>query len=375
MRPFLPILPFLAKYPFLKVSALFLEQEYGGVEEIIKSDDRITSEGRRLGIEIVESVLKGKDLDLDEVKGIRERFLCDVCDVKECRLKGEGYEYLKYCDYPDRRENYYSYLNLAKKYTVAYIVSKMAISKLTEASRKRFAIRMARVYREMLEKEDVGFLKFLAGDLGIRVRVESETFKVHFLDYLKAAVRIRDDRWKLVNRYVREGYVWLRKREFVRVAEEYIRDRIGERVDVNVDIGWSFREERSPDLKDIGIDVSCYPPCIKRIISDLRSGLNVPHSARFALAAFMLNIGMKVDDVVEVFRTAPDFDEEKTRYQVEHIAGMRGKREEYTCPSCSTMRSYGNCFKDSTCEGVNHPVLYYKRCVRRKRRKESSPQK
>ncbi len=57
---------------------------------------------------------------------------------------------------------------------------------------------------------------------------------------------------------------------------------------------------------------------------------------------------------------APDFREDLTRYQVEHITGAGGT--EYTSPSCKTMITYGNCYgKDKFCEFVSHPLTYYRR--------------
>jgi DNA primase large subunit len=120
-------------------------------------------------------------------------------------------------------------------------------------------------------------------------------------------------------------------------------------------------------------DPSSFPPCIAAILSNLRDGVNVPHTARFAVTAFLLNIGLTEDEIIEIYKNAPDFDEERTRYQVEHIAGNKGNVR-YTAPSCDTMRTYGNCIKplqglrgrgaephsDDVCEKITHPLSYYK---------------
>ena len=102
-----------------------------------------------------------------------------------------------------------------------------------------------------------------------------------------------------------------------------------------------------------------FPPCIVHILSNAQGGINLAHSARFALTSFLLNIGMSVDQVVMLFNVSPDFNEEKTRYQVEHIAGSTGTT--YKPPSCSTLITYGNCYgKDQLCRTINHPLNYYK---------------
>ena len=91
-------------------------------------------------------------------------------------------------------------------------------------------------------------------------------------------------------------------------------------------------------------------------------GTNLAHTARFALVSFLLQINMSPDQVIALFNTSPDFDEEQTRYQVEHIAGSTGTQ--YKPPSCATMTTYGNCpGEDELCRRVGHPLSYYERKV------------
>ncbi len=92
------------------------------------------------------------------------------------------------------------------------------------------------------------------------------------------------------------------------------------------------KRESEKFTMDLGeVDLDCLPPCMKEILSELQRGMNIPHTARFAITSFLLNIGMTADEIIALFKSAPDFDEEKTRYQVEHIAG-RGAREPNTPP-------------------------------------------
>ncbi|MCL2549833.1 MAG: DNA primase regulatory subunit PriL, partial [Methanimicrococcus sp.] len=98
-----------------------------------------------------------------------------------------------------------------------------------------------------------------------------------------------------------------------------------------------------------------FPPCINKALSNVREGINLAHSMRFAMVSFLSNIGMSADDIVNVFNVSPDFSEEKTRYQVEHIAG-----NQYKTPSCATMQTYGNCTgQNNMCSKIRHPLSYY----------------
>jgi DNA primase large subunit len=102
---------------------------------------------------------------------------------------------------------------------------------------------------------------------------------------------------------------------------------------------------------------SAFPPCIKKMLEQVAANVNLAHSARFALVSFLIQINMSVDQIVGLFNTSPDFDPEKTRYQVEHIAGSSGTK--YKPPSCATMATYGNCpGEDELCRRIRHPLGY-----------------
>ncbi len=71
---------------------------------------------------------------------------------------------------------------------------------------------------------------------------------------------------------------------------------------------------------------------------------------------------MNTEDIMKLYASAPDFDEKKTRYQVEHITG-RISGVQYTPPECSTMKSYNICFDaDDLCrrDWMKHPLTYYR---------------
>jgi DNA primase large subunit len=86
---------------------------------------------------------------------------------------------------------------------------------------------------------------------------------------------------------------------------------------------------------------------------------------RFAMAAFLLNIGTDEEELLKMFKSFTDFDDRIARYQVEHIAGKRGSRRKYTAPNCGTMRTHGLCINpDELCATITHPLSYYRRKAR-----------
>jgi len=198
----------------------------------------------------------------------------------------------------------------------------------------------------------------------------SYDFKIRIADYLKRAVAIGEPSWKLINRPVKNGWVYLNRKDAIRLLREDIRSLIFER------LSRLPRPKLSGELKSVVErlrttiplpprqprlmrEPSEYPPCVTHALKDLQNGANVPHHGRFLIATYLLKIGKTVDDVVSLFPRAPDFNEKVTRYQVEHIGGLRGGRVQYTPPSCRTLQARGLCYKDEIkCYNIRNPLQY-----------------
>ncbi len=210
-------------------------------------------------------------------------------------------------------------------------------------------------------------------------------FELYFSDYLRNAAAFREPKWKLVNRLMREGYVLLTKPEAARLLQEEVKRRVGDLVSehkrLNLPEPLRDRAERLRRLyeenrsKITGGDMpaelimDALPPCIQHAYEGLVAGRRLGHMERFALTSFLINAGMGVDEIVKLFVSVTDFDEEFTRYQIEHIAGLRGSRTRYTPPTCSTLRTHGICYNpDGLCKRVKHPLNYYRIKVRQRQR-------
>lgn len=75
----------------------------------------------------------------------------------------------------------------------------------------------------------------------------------------------------------------------------------------------------------------------------LQTGEEVSHFENFAVASYLLNKGRSIEEVLELFKNRSDFNEKIARYQVEHIAGLRGSKTKYRPPSCEKFRVLGLC--------------------------------
>ncbi|RLI09073.1 DNA primase regulatory subunit PriL, partial [Candidatus Bathyarchaeota archaeon] len=250
---------------------------------------------------------------------------------------------------------------------------------------KRYALAEARRAEELLSSEPPDKVMLIAGDLGwsirqVEVRVGDVLyeFSLGLIDYLRNASGMKDKKWKLVNRLVLHGEVLITRPEAARLLAEEVRRRVEELIrrssgklkgppGVLAPYLERVREamselelEGAPRLEEAGeVIFEAFPPCMKAIYGALTEKKHVPHVGRFAFTAFLLHVGMGVDEVVDLFRQVSDFSERITRYQVEHIAGERGGKTRYTPPSCSTMRSYGLCVgADELCRKIRHPLSY-----------------
>lgn len=217
-------------------------------------------------------------------------------------------------------------------------------------------------------------LKRIFSDLfALDVMQEDSRFKVKVSEYLKRAAYFHDDHWKLVNRIVHNGYVYLDPDETVRLIRDELSLLIYDRINkmevrqLPDSIKKKVDELRSKVAKHIEfrsyVVTTKYPPCIQHILQSLSKGENPPHSARFLLATYMLSIGKSVDEVSAFFEAAPDYNERVTRYQVEHLAGIRGSRTKYTCPSCDKAASQNLCYRTEECNGIINPVQFGRRKV------------
>lgn len=96
------------------------------------------------------------------------------------------------------------------------------------------------------------------------------------------------------------------------------------------------RRERHILIKDAFLKshINSVRPCIANALSKP----NLLHKMRLACAIEYLASGLSINEVVALFHSQNDFNEAKTRYQVEHA-----QRSGYKPRKCSTIESYGFC--------------------------------
>jgi DNA primase large subunit len=221
--------------------------------------------------------------------------------------------------------------------------------------------------RRVLEHLRVSFHELDDGRIGL-----------HYTDYLKIASLIGDKNWALVWQDVDKGTVRLTREKAFRVLEEAYRFELNRELPLALSeplfvavqsdatkLAELVREARARFEGTGGVlDEASFPPCIKHLMEMTGKSENVPHMGRFTMVAFLHTIGYDKEGLISLFSRWPDFNIQKSMYQIQHIIGETSSTE-YTPPMCSTMKTYGICYNpDKLCQTINHPLNYYRKRLR-----------
>ncbi len=240
---------------------------------------------------------------------------------------------------------------------------------------KRFALAEARRAEKYLEKDLANISDESKKQLAIRViddlfSVQIEKIDDYFVipvsDYLKHSINFHEREWKLINRYVEDGQVFLTPHETVRLIRKelgtYINSKIVNAKTPTMIPGFEDSVNKlvmlSKKFTTFTVTTGEYPPCIKHAIEILEKGENLPHSGRFMLATFLLSKGQSVQQIAPLFKNAPDYNERVTLYQLNHLSGTSGNGTQYSCPSCEKLKTQSLCFATSECDSIITPLQF-----------------
>jgi len=326
----------IAKYPFLKAATRYIKMPDLKIEDLTSPD--------------LEEVLKRAEEKVEEA----------ILYARVSRkLKNEDVE--------------------ISSYPVAIVLATATGSSFIK---KRYALAEGKqAYEDLKDEPKEKILEFAKNfDWKFRLNENYEIpfeFVLSFTDYLRNTTHLRGKKWKLVNRLLSDGNVYLTRNETARLLSEEIRKHVEKRLEVKElpkfppKIMEAAEKIKKLSVEKIGkaemegfpktIIQTAFPPCIKALYQAASTGRHLSHIGRFTLTSFLVNIGMPSENVVELFKSFSDFNERMTRYQVEHIAGERGSRTRYIPPKCDTLKTHGVCTNpEELCQRVHHPLAYYR---------------
>ncbi len=251
--------------------------------------------------------------------------------------------------------------------------------------RKRYALAEAKQAAEDLANEkDKERVAAVAEQFGWKLSLSPKQsplphdFALHFADYVRNITHLQTDKkWKLINRIIVNGTVYLNQGDIARLLEEEIRKDIEKRLESTMlsklppPIVEAAERLKKLAAERVGaaemegfprtVLKEAFPPCINTLYEAASKSHHLSHMGRFTLTSFLVTVGMAPEEVAEVFKTFSDYNARLTHYQVEHIAGERGSGTRYTPPSCSTLQTHGVCTNsDSLCRRIHHPLAYYR---------------
>lgn len=215
------------------------------------------------------------------------------------------------------------------------------------------------------------------------------SWKIKWHDFISVSSQIMDENWKLINNNIENGWVFLKSTQTKRLLAEKVRKTITEKAKLPPTRIPEEIEDRIKEIKGSIKDIKdsfqqssisitseerseAYPPCINNIINKTKNGINLSHFERLVLVFFLINIDFTVDEVLNIFKLQPDFNEERAKYYIEHAAGKVGGRTRYKSYNCVKIQSFqGICKKEEDPRGwctslekgkhIKNPLVYFNR--------------
>lgn len=338
----------LAKYPFLPEAGRYIEENGPALEDLLH--DRVYAAARARGRARVVSALEEAVVPPRKIESQRD----------------------------------------ALEELLSYVYARILVSAMDDAYIvRRHALAEAVRVKEALENDEPIALANAAEALGLGFGAMNDGLRAHFTEFLRFAVHLKDVEWKLVSQPLSRGFIDMDKKTASRLLQEALRRRIESELpkELSEEVVKDLVDDLAPlreaarvrkekfQAEGFGVvDLQLMPPCMQHILGQLQHGENVAHSGRFAVTSFLNTIGMSADEIMKLFSQAPDFREDLTRYQVEHITGVTSGTA-YSPPSCQAMQTFGICYnQDDLCRErkkddtprVSHPLHYYRYLAWRK---------
>jgi DNA primase large subunit len=325
-----------AKYPFLNEASKFLSESH---------------------------------LDLDEFNRPEMEYIIDrAANRVEVEMQGKLYKNLE--KHEIEVLTFLAALLIVKLTNVEQILKKHSLFEAMRA--EAFLIQDFRNERDE-QKKHLLLFEIFKGLFKVDVDLDpnnAQIFRMKVTDYLARSSHFHEDGWKIVNRTLHHGYVYLDADEIVRVVRNELSNLIYQKIRAMPlsNVPQPILEKANylalkfkPIYEYKHYGNTDYPPCIEHALELMSKGENLPHTARLMLATYMLSIGNDVDYIVALFRSAPDFNEKITRYQIEHLAGLTGGQTRYKVPSCSKLNSEDLCFRTLDCGEILNPLKFRRR--------------
>lgn len=234
----------------------------------------------------------------------------------------------------------------ASRVIVACMANRLVSSRMAVGEAKRTSS-----YLRSAGDQSKGYVEKVAGELGLHFTKDGQSYLLPVWEYLLNTPRSID--YKLTARELSGGNVKVSAHQRLRIIEEAVRKKVESAPlpklkewppEVKEACSRLFKLLPQEEIAPSSIASEDFPPCVRKLLEDLRTSVNVPHNARYAIAIYLIKAGLPDEQIVKLFQNAPDFSAETTSYQVKYI-----RQKGYSMPSCSTMDTWGICIADCRC--------------------------
>jgi len=269
----------MSRYPFFEDSKKYIKKEGPSIDELL--NDRMWGMVR----------IRGKERVLEAVEN------------REVKIKNMSEE----IDYEIE--------------LFSYPVSRILVSCVAEPYLvRRYCLGEANRMHQELSKESGANLLKISKEIGIEKIEELDRgkydFKMYFVDFLENTNNLKAKEWKLINQDVRNGYVYLDKKKYIRILKERIYEMISKGLPrpINDTLTSRFEseikeikhllEETKSDIEEVDmgkVEFDLFPPCIQKLISLQNEGENLSHEARFAVTSFLHKVGLSEDEIYQQY--------------------------------------------------------------------------
>jgi len=244
-----------------------------------------------------------------------------------------------------------------------YAVARMILGHLrNNFITNKFAVEESKRVHAYLNSEPEDVVQKVGKELGVEARGEGGRLFMDipvFLSYAPKSVHYR-----LINREITKGRVVVNKEEMKRLIEEAVRKRMERMPGVNDPPDMIKKAGKElldmlpkPKLPAVNAKPGDHPPCVEKLLEAVKKHQNLPHTARWFLATYLIAIGTSDEQIMGIYSNFPDYSEKITKYQVEHA-----RKKGYTVPSCATVNTYGFCV--ANCR-VGIPIHWHTRHERK----------
>jgi DNA primase large subunit len=248
------------------------------------------------------------------------------------------------------------------------------IRKFSLAEARRAEEHLKKDLKEMSDEDKVELAKkiiFSLSSITVKNTEKKDQFFIPVYDYLMHSVHFHEKEWKLINRQVEDGKVFLTSEKLARLVRSELSNFISKKIlsAKSPSMVTGFKkplQELTSLAKKYYVPTmisSEYPPCIKHAIDVMEKGENLPHSGRFLLGTYLLGVGKSIEQIAPLFKNAPDYNEKITMYQLNSLNGSSGSGTTYKCPSCERVKSKDLCFATSDCDGIINPLQFKKKKI------------